>query len=444
MGPTAARTAAFPEALDPVADRVEARIDAMLTAERRRWVAVDDALADPLDALREFVAAGGKRLRPAFCACAFVGAGGSLDDQAVIDAAAALELVHTFALVHDDIMDGSDIRRGRDAVHRRFARVHEDEARRGPARRFGDGMAILVGDFAIVYADMLLRGAPEAAQAVFDELRVELCVGQSLDLVGTATARTDAASARRIATYKSGKYTVERPLHLGAALAGRYAELADPLSAVGLPMGEAFQLRDDVLGAFGESAVTGKPVGDDLREGKPTPLVAIATARAADGDRELLARLGIVRPDRRRRRRRCRRCSCEPARSTRSRPPSNGSSWRPALRSPTHRSRRRRAPGSTSSPRTSCGGTPERGRDRTRDRRRLPEQVVRAHHGRRSTSTSPSARGEVFGLLGPNGAGKTTTVEILEGYRTPDAGTARVLGLDPGARRPPAPARRSG
>jgi geranylgeranyl diphosphate synthase type I len=292
MAPTAARTAAFPEALDPVADRVEARIDALLTAERRRWVAVDDALADPLDALREFVVAGGKRLRPAFCACAFVGAGGALDDQAVIDAAAALELVHTFALVHDDIMDGSDIRRGRDAVHRRFARAHEDEARRGPARRFGDGMAILVGDFALVYADMLLRGAPEVAQAVFDELRIELCVGQSLDLVGTATARTDAASARRIATYKSGKYTVERPLHLGAALAGRYAELSDALSAVGLPMGEAFQLRDDILGAFGESSVTGKPVGDDLREGKPTPLIAIATARAADGDRDLLAQLG--------------------------------------------------------------------------------------------------------------------------------------------------------
>jgi len=292
MAPTAARTAAFPEALDPVADRVEARIDALLHAERQRWVAVDDALADPLDALREFVAAGGKRLRPAFCACAFVGADGTLDDQSVIDAAAALELVHTFALVHDDIMDGSDIRRGRDAVHRRFARTHEDEARRGPARRFGDGMAILVGDFALVYADMLLRGAPEAAQAVFDELRVELCVGQSLDLVGTATARTDAASARRIATYKSGKYTVERPLHLGAALAGRYAELAEPLSAVGLPMGEAFQLRDDILGAFGESSVTGKPVGDDLREGKPTPLIAIATDRATDDDRELLARLG--------------------------------------------------------------------------------------------------------------------------------------------------------
>ena len=275
-----------------MADRVETRIDALLINEQKRWIEVDAALGDPLDALREFVAAGGKRLRPAFCACAFVGAGGDLDDARVIDAAAALELVHTFALVHDDIMDGSDTRRGRDAVHRQFARRHEDEMWRGPARRFGDGMAILIGDFALVYADILLRGAPDDAQRIFDELRIELCVGQSLDLVGTATARTDAATARRIATYKSGKYTVERPLHLGAALAGRYNDLADTLSAIGLPMGEAFQLRDDVLGAFGEAAVTGKPVGDDLREGKPTPLIAIASARASNGDRELLARLG--------------------------------------------------------------------------------------------------------------------------------------------------------
>jgi geranylgeranyl diphosphate synthase type I len=153
-------------------------------------------------------------------------------------------------------------------------------------------MAILIGDFALVYADTLLRGAPDAAQAIFDELRIELCVGQSLDLVGTATARMDAATARRIATYKSGKYTVERPLHLGAALAGRLEELSAPLSAIGLPMGEAFQLRDDVLGAFGETAVTGKPVGDDLREGKPTPLIAIANERATERDRELLAQLG--------------------------------------------------------------------------------------------------------------------------------------------------------
>lgn len=293
MTRTAAQAAAFPAALEPVAAGVDARIDSLLAAELARWKAVDPALIAPLQALRDFVAAGGKRLRPAFCACAFVGAGADLDDDAIVDAAAALELVHTFALVHDDIMDGSETRRGRDAVHRDFARRHEDASWRGPARRFGDGMAILVGDFAIVYADTLLRGAPAPARAIFDELRVELCVGQSLDLVGTATARTDVGTARRIAVYKSGKYTVERPLHLGAALAGRLSELAAPISAIGLPMGEAFQLRDDILGAFGEAAVTGKPVGDDLREGKPTPLIAIATERAtASADRELLGRVG--------------------------------------------------------------------------------------------------------------------------------------------------------
>jgi geranylgeranyl diphosphate synthase type I len=210
----------------------------------------------------------------------------------VIDAAAAIELVHTFALVHDDVMDGSDTRRGLDSVHRHFVVQHADSAYRGEPRRFGEGMAILVGDFAIVYADMLLRDVPRDAYAIFDELRIELCIGQSLDLVGTAAASIDRATANRIATYKSGKYTVERPLHLGAALAGRLEELAEPLSAIGLPLGQAFQLRDDVLGAFGDEKVTGKPVGDDLREGKPTPLAASAFARAQDGDRAPLERLG--------------------------------------------------------------------------------------------------------------------------------------------------------
>jgi geranylgeranyl diphosphate synthase type I len=153
-------------------------------------------------------------------------------------------------------------------------------------------MAILVGDFAFTYADVLMRGMPEPAQVVFDELRVELCVGQSLDLAGTAAASTETELANRIAVYKSGKYTVERPLHLGAALAGRLASLGPSLSAIGLPLGHAFQLRDDVLGAFGDAEVTGKPVGDDLREGKPTPLVALAFTRADSADRKLLTRLG--------------------------------------------------------------------------------------------------------------------------------------------------------
>ncbi len=149
-----------------------------------------------------------------------------------------------------------------------------------------------MGDFAFVYADVLLRGIPDAARPIFDELRLELCVGQYLDLEGTASGSSDPAQAEKIERYKSGKYTVERPLHLGAALAGRLDALSGALSTFGLPLGEAFQLRDDILGVFGDATVTGKPVGDDLREGKLTPLVAAAAARATGPAARMLDRIG--------------------------------------------------------------------------------------------------------------------------------------------------------
>lgn len=282
----------LPSSLAAVGDRAALRVARLLDAEIDRWSAVDPSLGAPLDTLRALVAVGGKRLRPAFCHWAFVGAGGDPDDALVADVGAALELLHTFALVHDDVMDGSDRRRGLPAVHRAFIDRHDESRWRGEARRFGEGAAILVGDLAFIYADQLMADAAPDARAIFDELRVELCIGQYLDLVGTATGARDPEQARTIEWYKSGKYTVERPLHLGAALAGRYAELADPLSAFGLPLGEAFQLRDDLLGAFGDEAVTGKPVGDDLREGKLTPLVAAAAARTDGPGRALLERLG--------------------------------------------------------------------------------------------------------------------------------------------------------
>lgn len=286
------QVAPVPVGLREVGERIDRRILAVLDAELTRWLAVDPELGAPLGALRDLVAAGGKRLRPAFCHWAFVGAGGDSDDPLVVDAGAALELLHTFALVHDDVMDGSDQRRGRPSVHRAFVDRHLDRGWQGDARRSGEGAAILVGDFAFVYADMILGDIPTAARAVFDELRLELCVGQYLDLVGTASASRDAAQATRIERYKSGKYTVERPLHLGAALAGAGPDVHAALTAVGLPLGEAFQLRDDLLGVFGDRAVTGKPVGDDLREGKLTPLVAAATARASVDDQTVLCRLG--------------------------------------------------------------------------------------------------------------------------------------------------------
>ena len=215
-----------PASLGAVGERAEDRIRILLDAERERWSHVDSALASAIDALRDLVGAGGKRLRPAFCHWAFVGAGGDPDDEIALDAGAALELLHSFALVHDDIMDGSDRRRGEPAVHRAFIDQHRDSGWRGQARRFGEGAAILVGDFAFVYADVLMANVPPDARAVFDELRIELCVGQYLDLSATATGGRDATQARTIEWYKSGKYTVERPLHLGAALAGRLDELA--------------------------------------------------------------------------------------------------------------------------------------------------------------------------------------------------------------------------
>lgn len=260
----------------------------------QQWTSVSAALAPPLEALRSIVLGGGKRLRPSLCYWAFAGAGGDPDARAIVDAGAALELLHTAACVHDDVIDQSDRRHGTDTLHVQFARRHQAETWRGRADQFGAGVAILLGDFALVCADRLLNGAPEDASAVFDELRLEVNVGQYLDLLGAAQGVSDpeaAARARQICRYKTAKYTVERPLHLGAALAGPgcLSGVAAPLTAFGLPLGEAFQLRDDLLGVFGDPAVTGKPVGDDLREGKPTLLAALAHAEATGAGARLLA-----------------------------------------------------------------------------------------------------------------------------------------------------------
>jgi geranylgeranyl diphosphate synthase, type I len=283
---------AVPSRLQQVARLVEARLDALFDEETRRWTGLSPDMADPLAALRRLVLAGGKRLRPAFCYWGFACAGGDLEDPVVVDAGAAFEMLQAFALVHDDVMDGSATRRGARTAHLHFEDRHRADLWRGEPRRFGEGVAILIGDLAHVYADLLLRDAPRSALEVWDELRIELNVGQYLDMLGTARADTDPAGARRIARYKSGKYTIERPLHLGAALAGRLDELEDRLSAYGDPLGEAFQLRDDMLGAFGDTAVTGKPVGEDLREGKPTLLLSLATERAGAEQRAVLDRAG--------------------------------------------------------------------------------------------------------------------------------------------------------
>lgn len=281
----------LPADLAVVAARVEGRVTALLDSETRRWGSVDQGLLDPLEALRALVMAGGKRLRPVFCHWGFVAAGGDPEDQRIIDAGAAFELLQAFALIHDDVMDGSATRRGSPAVHRRFADRHADDGWAGESRRFGEGVAILVGDLALVYADLMLPDGSAELAALWHELRVELNVGQYLDLSGTAEGDVDRSGARRIARLKSGRYTIERPLQMGALL-GDDPALAEGLSLYGDPLGEAFQLRDDVLGVFGLESRTGKPVGDDLREGKPTLMLAVARERADDAGLALLARVG--------------------------------------------------------------------------------------------------------------------------------------------------------
>ena len=270
-----------PQSLLDVASRVDKRLESLLAVERERWAKVDADLVPPIDEIARLVLAGGKRLRPAFCFWGFVGAGGDPTDELVIDAGAALELLHAFALFHDDVMDGSLTRRGEPTTNAKFEASHGANKLAGESRRFGDGVAILVGDLAYVYSDQLMRNASPQAWTIWNELRIELNFGQYLDMLGSAMNERRREKAERICRYKSGKYTIERPLHLGALLAAPTRDdLIAVLSTYGLPLGDAFQMRDDVLGAFGDTAITGKPVGDDLREGKPTPLMAIATARA--------------------------------------------------------------------------------------------------------------------------------------------------------------------
>jgi geranylgeranyl diphosphate synthase type I len=279
--------------------RVRKALGLFLRRQRVRLTEIEpDALLPVADAIEALVLHGGKRLRPAFAYWGYRGAGGADADE-VMAAVAALELVQASALIHDDVMDGSATRRGEPAVHRRFAALHADAGWLGDADAFGTASAILLGDLCLVWSDELLHTAGlhpltlAHARPIFDEMRTEVTVGQYLDVQTQATGDTSTARASLVARFKSAKYTIEQPLLLGAAIAGATATLTKAYSAYGLPLGEAFQLRDDVLGVFGDPAVTGKPAGDDLREGKRTYLVAAALETADRPGRALIEqRLG--------------------------------------------------------------------------------------------------------------------------------------------------------
>ncbi|WP_254206143.1 polyprenyl synthetase family protein [Nocardia alni] len=259
------------------------------TTQRESVAALGPAYLDATETLRDFVLRGGKRTRPAFAWTGWLGAGGDPDGPqapAVLQACAALELVQACALIHDDIIDSSRTRRGFPTVHVDFERRHRARGWSGDAGHFGISVGILIGDLALAWADDMVASArlQPAARArftpVWAAMRTEVLGGQLLDIHGEAGADDSVESAMRINRYKTAAYTIERPLHLGAALADADPALIEAYGAFGTDIGLAFQLRDDLLGVFGDPEVTGKPSGDDLREGKRTVLIAEALRRA--------------------------------------------------------------------------------------------------------------------------------------------------------------------
>ncbi|HEX2030607.1 MAG TPA: polyprenyl synthetase family protein [Actinomycetota bacterium] len=288
----------LPPACVPLVNQADEELVRFLRVQRRAFDPDDAGVLLLFDELERIVASGGKRLRPLFCLLGHRAAGGAFDDRA-IRAASALELLHTFAIVHDDVMDRSPTRRGRPASWVHFAEQHRAEGLRGSPEGYGTSAAVLLGDLALVLADAALLasgfGGPALSAALerYARMRTEVVAGQYLDVLAAHRGAADEREARRIAVLKSGGYTVEAPLQIGALLAGADGELLAVLSRYGVALGEAFQLRDDVLGVFGDPAVTGKDRDSDLREGKRTLLVARAAAAASPDDRRFLEdRLG--------------------------------------------------------------------------------------------------------------------------------------------------------
>ncbi|MEU2366855.1 polyprenyl synthetase family protein [Streptomyces noursei] len=273
-----------------VRSAVEERLTTFLDA-KAQLAAAQGFPAEVTDVLQDLILGDGKRIRPVLCVAGWRAAGGCGDEGPVLRVAASLEMFHAFALVHDDVMDRSATRRGRPSAHEAIAARHVG---RPDAARLGMDAAVLLGDLALAWSDELFHAArlgPDqlaAATAVLDGMRTELMYGQYLDLLATGRPSADVDAALRIARFKSAKYTVERPLQLGAVLAGADVGVRTALSAFGLPLGEAFQLRDDLLGAFGDPSETGKPAAEDLREGKHTALLARALRRATGTERDLL------------------------------------------------------------------------------------------------------------------------------------------------------------
>lgn len=308
----------LPAAVDDV-------LDGFFQATAPILEAIYPTVGEAGDALRDFVMTGGKRVRPLFVfagrQCAAAGSPPAAGDKITLietpdelretlRVCAAIELIQACALIHDDILDRSDTRRQNPTVHRRFEAVHADRGWASDSGHYGDSAAILIGDMALAWADDLFHGAmptpdavadpphrpiPFAASTVWSRMRTEVLAGQFLDITNEVSGDESLTAAERVMAYKTAAYTVARPLELGATLGGASPELCAELHGIGIDLGIAFQLRDDLLGVFGDPAETGKPSGDDLIAGKRTALLAVALDAASDADARLL-RSSVGRP----------------------------------------------------------------------------------------------------------------------------------------------------
>ncbi len=279
---------------DAVPAAVRDQLQAYLDSRRAEVAAIGSPVVDAVAHLESFVLDGGKRIRPLYAWAGFIGAGGlhrpDVDPQAMFQAASSLEFIQACALIHDDIVDASDTRRGNPTVHRAVEAAHRDADWVGSAEHFGRSAAILIGDLALVWAEDMFQdsgldaAALQRARAPWRGMRTEVIGGQLLDISLEAVGNESIELSDAVNRFKTAAYTIERPLHIGAAVAGAGPELIAALRGYGRDIGIAFQLRDDELGVFGDPSVTGKPAGDDLREGKRTVLLGLALAAADESD----------------------------------------------------------------------------------------------------------------------------------------------------------------
>ena len=284
---------AFPGLLADFRAKLEGQLQEWLSRKEAEAAIESAASRELTEVLTRYVARDGKRIRPALLYYTYRACGGSSDDK-VMPIAMALELLHTYLLIHDDIMDHADVRRGGPAAHVMYADMHRERGWHGSSQHFGESVAILLGDLAQTYSLELYSGvelAPEVAgefRSQFCRMCQEVVLGQYLEMTAGHRENLEEDELLRVLRMKSGRYSIERPVQLGYLLARAPESTRRALTTYGLKMGEAFQLQDDLLGMFGDVRTVGKPVGADLVEGKFTLIIHHALRHLSAADRGLL------------------------------------------------------------------------------------------------------------------------------------------------------------